>query len=396
MKKKIVAGLLMVLTLGLLVTSIHPAKAQFIISSWAYPDEYGQGIEGFEIFENTTGSWVQATGLISPSSSSIINVNSSYAGYSIKLRCWTWINSTFLGLSTTNEGKLVQKHNVTVRSQGDIIFSQQNFTWFYDSDAIDPPMWFYGYEVVLNFIFNQGQTYIATVEYEVYYETTQETYSNDCDSTNGIVYYSNSHLDVNDYGIGSNDSAVEVWILPDDAFAEGVTYKIDFTNINNTDGNTNITIQYKVEGATNYFYYRLMYDDLSYDTSSAGTSTSWDTLNIIPDAGKILDYIYIFNYDTPASTSSGNLSVWIDYIDITQSVIGWHSTSIAILHFVIPFDMWGLNMILIFGGLVLMIVSVCLIAVKVRDRTITRDAGILLFFLFCVGWGLFTGGTLIG
>jgi len=43
-----------------------------------------------------------------------------------------------------------------------------------------------------------------------------------------------------------------------------------------------------------------------------------------------------------------------------------------------------------------MLFSACMMAVKVRDRTITRDAGILLLFLFCVGWGLFIGGTLIG
>jgi len=55
-----------------------------------------------------------------------------------------------------------------------------------------------------------------------------------------------------------------------------------------------------------------------------------------------------------------------------------------------------LNMGLVFGGLIIMLFSACMMAVKIRDRTITRDAGILLFFLFCVGWGLFIGGTLIG
>ena len=74
----------------------------------------------------------------------------------------------------------------------------------------------------------------------------------------------------------------------------------------------------------------------------------------------------------------------------------WQEVAEAILVFSVPFDYWALNMGLVFGGLIIMLFSVCLMAVKVRDRTITRDAGILLFFLFCVGWGLFIGGTLIG
>ena len=37
-----------------------------------------------------------------------------------------------------------------------------------------------------------------------------------------------------------------------------------------------------------------------------------------------------------------------------------------------------------------------LLARKVRDRSITRDDALLTIFLFCVGWGLFIGGTLVG
>ena len=87
------------------------------------------------------------------------------------------------------------------------------------------------------------------------------------------------------------------------------------------------------------------------------------------------------------------------YLNVTYTayVDAWNTiNSPAILLFSVPFDYWALNMSLVFGGLIIMLLSVCLIAVKVRDRTITNDSGILLFFLFCVGWGLFIGGTLIG
>ena len=86
----------------------------------------------------------------------------------------------------------------------------------------------------------------------------------------------------------------------------------------------------------------------------------------------------------------------ISAITYSGFVPNWEEVGDAIVYFEVPFDYWALNMGLVFGGLIIMLFSVCLMAVKVRDRTITRDAGILLLFLFCVGWGLFIGGTIIG
>ena len=168
MYKKAIASIIVLLTLGLLFVSIPQAKAnpQFVIASWDYPDEYGQGIEGFEKFENSTGFWVQIGGMYAASDTASIIWNASLF---IKLRVYSWINSTFLGLGDTDEGKLYQQHNVTVTNQGNTIFTQQNISWFYDDDSIDPPLWFYGYEVVLNFLPQVGEIYIVTVTYEVYW-----------------------------------------------------------------------------------------------------------------------------------------------------------------------------------------------------------------------------------
>ena len=92
----------------------------------------------------------------------------------------------------------------------------------------------------------------------------------------------------------------------------------------------------------------------------------------------------------------GTASFTLSTIIFSGFVPSWEEAGEAVLIFEVPFDYWALNMGLIFGGLIIMLVSVCLMAVKIRDRTITRDAGILLLFLFCVGWGLFIGGTIIG
>ena len=147
-------------------SELEKEPSQFVISSWEYPDEYGQGIEAFEIYENSTGSWVLISGAYGYEDNYNIDI---YANGSIKLRCYTWFNSTLTGASDTNDGKNFQQHNVTVINMGTTIFSQQNFTWFYDDDSINPPMWYYGYEVVLNFLPLEGQVYTVTVTYEVWY-----------------------------------------------------------------------------------------------------------------------------------------------------------------------------------------------------------------------------------
>ena len=87
---------------------------------------------------------------------------------------------------------------------------------------------------------------------------------------------------------------------------------------------------------------------------------------------------------------------WAEEETEEETEPAWQVVNAITLYFAVPFDYWALNMILIFGGLIIMLVSVCLMAKKVRDRTITRDAGILLLFLFFVGWGLFIGGAVIG
>lgn len=165
-KKLVVWAVVMVIVLGLGLASIPPAKAQFVISSWEYPDEHGQGLEAIETYENSTGSWAQIYGAYGPDFSHSIDWNGSVF---IKLRVYSWLNSTFLGLSTLAEGKSYQQHNITVISLGVLIFTQQNITWFYSDDSIDPPLWFYGYEVVLNFLPLSGTVYTVTVTYEIFY-----------------------------------------------------------------------------------------------------------------------------------------------------------------------------------------------------------------------------------
>ena len=166
MYKKAIAGLVVVLTLGLLFVSIPQAKAQFVIASWAYPDEYGQGIYQIRLNENSTGDWLTFGDAIEYGDSTTIAWNVSVG---IKLFCYTRINNTLIGAIDLEDGENYQKHNVVVTlGNGTIVFSQQNFTKLSSNDYSDP-YWTYAYFVVLNFLPEQGQIYTVTVTYEVFY-----------------------------------------------------------------------------------------------------------------------------------------------------------------------------------------------------------------------------------
>ncbi len=168
-RTKLIAWAIVLLTVTAIgFSTIPPAKAQFVLASWDYPDEYGQGIVNFEVWGNATGSWILSTPYAHSDSGEI----EWYPNASIKLICNTWFNSTLTGASDINEGKNLQRHSVVVTSSeslGTSVFSQQNFTYIFGEDAIDPPMWYYGYYVVLDFLPVSGVLYTVTITYEIYW-----------------------------------------------------------------------------------------------------------------------------------------------------------------------------------------------------------------------------------
>lgn len=145
--------------------SIPPVKAKFVIASWSYPDEYGQGISSIYVYENSTGAWLQAS-KEDYDESGVLEWDADIA---IKLSVWAWFNSTLTGASDSDEGKLYQRHNVSVISMGSTVFSQQNFTYYDATTGLYPDLWWYIYEVVLDFLPEWGQTYVATITYEIFY-----------------------------------------------------------------------------------------------------------------------------------------------------------------------------------------------------------------------------------
>lgn len=165
MTRKKISLLVILVVSMMLVVSIPTAKAQFVIAEWDFPDEYAQGITFFNIYENSTGSWVQVGGNWAYDETSNLEW---YTNASIKLTCWTIFNYTLTGAVSVADGQNYQKHNVTVTNLGIIIFSQQNFTYNTGQDLGDG-IYRYAYDVVLNFNLMSGQFYIVTVIYEVFY-----------------------------------------------------------------------------------------------------------------------------------------------------------------------------------------------------------------------------------
>ena len=159
----------------LLIATPKTISAQFVLSEWDYPDEYGQGIEGFLIYENSTGDWElwqndDASGPYYEHDDTQAHYFQWNASVFIKLRVITMLNSTLLGLGTHySEGIPFIRHNVTVTTLDETKFSQANFTFVIADDDTYAPMWWYTYDVILDFVPLEGYTYTVTITYEVYY-----------------------------------------------------------------------------------------------------------------------------------------------------------------------------------------------------------------------------------
>ena len=153
----------------LLITSVQPTSAKFVISSWEYPDEYGQGIGVIYVHENSTGAWLPFTSpaFILSTDSGVVTVNAS-ANKAIRLGPVFSINHTLLGLGSIAEAKNIMRGNITVTNLGAVVFSQENFTYNTYGDET-ATTWWVAYYVTINLIIVAGAIYTVTVTYEIFW-----------------------------------------------------------------------------------------------------------------------------------------------------------------------------------------------------------------------------------
>jgi len=160
--RKKTIGLLLVLVVSMiLIVPIQPAKAQFILASWDYPDEHGQGIVYFEVYN---GSQLLATW-----ESDEITSMEIYSDTNLTLAVYCWLNNDIVYADGFEDAKNYFRHSVIVSAPSNSsVFSQQNFTYIDGSDTSAPMFW-YRYDVILDIPFVDGESYTVVVTYEVYY-----------------------------------------------------------------------------------------------------------------------------------------------------------------------------------------------------------------------------------
>ena len=159
-------AVIVMIPVAVILAPIPEAKAQFVLSSWSYPDEYGQGINYFTAYTNESGGW--------PLWRTISYVDTSNfeipIGSAIRLMVHCWLNSTLVGASSLADGKNYIQHSAIVElGNGTVIFNLQNFTYNGGDAGINPPLYYYEYYVILDFISEAGLIYTVTITQEVFW-----------------------------------------------------------------------------------------------------------------------------------------------------------------------------------------------------------------------------------
>ena len=169
-KKAYVIGIALLLSALVLFVPTQPAKAQFVLAYTFSPDNYGNGISYISAYfdGDWNGSMYKDPYNFDIPPETTTNPMETFEGTNITLGVFCWLNGTYAGISSLVEGKTVLKHNVSVlHSNGTVIFSQQNFTYISGADSL-APMYFYRYDVILDFAPVSGVVYTVTVIYEVF------------------------------------------------------------------------------------------------------------------------------------------------------------------------------------------------------------------------------------
>ena len=168
-RKKLLGIAVIACVCTMLLVTIQPARAQFVIADYEFPADNGNGIAYIKAFIDGVASDTMYYDPDSYPTNTEVNPLAIDAGVSITLELECWINGTFTGISSLAEGVNIMRHSVVVTcSNGTTIFSQQNFTYIIGGGG-DAPMYFYRHDVILDFVPDYGQVYTATVIYELYY-----------------------------------------------------------------------------------------------------------------------------------------------------------------------------------------------------------------------------------
>ena len=361
----------------------QPTTARFVLSSWDYPDEYGQGIEYVKVYQNGTGSYVELSeSPINPTDDAELEVDSD--GF-LQIRVLTWLNKTYCGIANIGAAYAIFRHSINVTLQGENVFSQQNFTKISASGAGDPLFWFY-YQVIIDFLPISGRTYVATIEYDLY--LVEETEGDVLTATSGSTDagtptgdYTDTHS-VNGVFFGGTD--------PTDMY---VTLWVEFSE---ELGNFNYSIYWNGSTSCNMFVY---------DHDAA----DWAVLDLTPNGenGPLAwDNGTVENEDYYNTTHVGfklwdelnpAIAIHVDYLHIQGvPVFQWNTVATLSLVFVCSYSEEQVflgNFFFIVLGLVMVPASTIYLVYGGRDK-LTQDKFFYFLIAFIIGWAFIIGGVM--
>ena len=390
-KKKVLALLLLVLILGLVFATrgsrvettptIQTDNPKFVLASWDYPDEHGQGIESIYVWHNVSGAWVEFPD--SPFYSSDSTEFNATAGENLKVQVYSWLNRSYIGLPEPwNQGHKYIRHSVVVStSANSSVFSQQNFTYDAFGGTADPVEW-YRHTVILDFLPVAGEIYTITIDYEAFFDDGSGTTniltatdgSTNADTPTGSYTDTHSVNDVFFGGTSSSDMVVILW----------VTFSEDITSFN-------YSVYWNSSISSNIYIYNHDISDWSLLDSSPngeGASLAWDN-DTVNNVNYYNETTIGFMFQCGVGEGGG---INIDYFQVQLlNEPSWHNINTVALFFSVPFDMTGYNMALVFAGLIMIPVSTMYLAYGVKhDRSSERMFYGLIIFM--VGFGLLVSG----
>ena len=150
-------------------TQEETETSTFVISSWAYPDEYGQGITVVYVHENSSGVWLPFTSpaFIYPTDSEIVVVNAT-ENKALRVGPTFTLNHSLHSLANITAGINIIRSNVSVYQLGVLIFSLDNATMVAGGVQTPTTYWYYAY-IILNFLIVTNEIYTVSITYEVFY-----------------------------------------------------------------------------------------------------------------------------------------------------------------------------------------------------------------------------------
>jgi len=404
-KHRITTAIVILLTISIFpITTQQPSFqskpteiTRFVVAGWDYPDVYGQGIDDMSVYQWVNGQFKGLTQFgLDPDYAGRTTVDiygDGDGGGNITIYVDCWLNGTLTGADSLEAGKSYLRHSVNLASpENSSIFSQQNFTYSDGSDS-QAPMYFYIYNVTLDFTPVSGVSYTVTIDYDVYYTPDYSLLDSDTTPTWGGLYLGEGGdgTDENLFysfadGDNDEDGAIETGITVSNSLGN-ITFNLDVTITAYNEQCTSIDITVMLwSGVASGV------EDIVYSGSLTGTGavniTGYTLLSTIES--------FLVNITYVGTVSGDYVNMTIDSYSVEYTTYAWRSASNPIIYLIAPMSqtqVWGLNAFTILLGLIMIPTSTMYLVRGGRDE-LSNSKVFYFLVIFFMGWALLLGGIM--